>query len=82
MSELNQHEGLVDGALLRAAEYEMRRTLQHPDSYRASKRAKKEGGKEEGEEEEYLEVGRFNYSSVKDIANGMTCFLATCDFRR
>lgn len=79
MTKPNQHEDLVDGALLRAAEYEMRRTLQHPESYRASKRVRKEGGEEE---EDFLEVGRFNYSSVKDVANGMTCFLATCDFRR
>jgi len=78
MLDPHQHEELADGALLRAAEYEMRRTLQHPESYRASKRMKKEGGAEE----DYLEVGRFDYSSVKDIANGMTCFLATCDFRR
>jgi hypothetical protein len=77
MSEANNSEELVDRDLLRAAEYEMRRTLQHPESYRASKRAKTEG-----EEDDYLEVGRFDYSSVKEVANGMTCFLATCDFRR
>lgn len=77
MSESRDQEELVDADLRRAAEFEMKRSLAFPDSNRASKRAKAEG-----EEDEYLEVGRFDYSSVKDIAAGMTCFLATCDFRR
>lgn len=78
MSESVEHEELVDEGLRRAAEAEMRRHLApHPDSNRASKRAKTEG-----EEDAYLEVGRFDYSSVKEIGTGMTCFLATCDFRR
>ena len=77
MSELEDHEELVDEGLRMAAEAEMRRAA-HPDSNaRASKRAKREGV-----EEEFIEVGRFDYSSVKEIAAGMTGFLATCDFRR
>jgi hypothetical protein len=77
MAHPNDHEELVPTELRMAAEYEMRRTLEHPDSNRASKRAKTDG-----EEDDYLEVGRFDYSAIKDVAAGLTCFFATCDFRR
>jgi hypothetical protein len=78
MEDASNHAELVDVELRQAAEYEMRRTLHDPDSNRVSKRAKLDGEAED----EYLEVGRFDYSSVKDLAAGITCFLASCDFRR
>ena len=74
MTELNDH-GVCD-ELRQAAELEMRRTL-NPDSNRASKRAKLDE-----EKDDYIEVGRFDYSSAKDVAAGMACVLATCAFQR
>jgi len=61
----------LDAALRRAAESEMRRTL--PGDERPNKRAK---GEYAGQ------VGRFDYSSVRDLASGVQGFLIWSDFRR
>jgi hypothetical protein len=75
-AEKADDEGFApDAALRRAAEAEMRRVL--PDhAERPHKRARA------GEQEEYTEIGRFDYSSVHDLAEGVQGFLVTCNFRR
>ncbi len=68
-------EPVLDAALKRAAEREMRRILpdSKDDSERAAKRAKGDGGEE---------LGRFDYGADKELASGMAGFLVFSDFRR
>lgn len=59
--------------LLRQAEAQMRRNFQHDDE-RDAKRQKTS--------EEYVEVGRFDYSAVGELDSGAAGFLITCNFRK
>ena len=76
MADENEDGLGIHPDLRRAAEIEMRRVL--PGDVTSAKR-RKTGGEEE---EQHVEIGRFDYGAVQELASGMSGFLLSCDFRR